>query len=210
MIGRLLSIMPTGLLTKAAIYALVFVLGAALGNHWATERALQRELQASADRQRENHQQLIGWYAEKMKELRLAREQQADADAAAYAALQKGRAEAEQAAQRARSSLRTALNENQSLKEANDALKAIPRDPGCIMPPGVRQSINNYIASINSAPAIGNPISPSTGMALGPPAADSVLSCRELASSVIDILNHDAAMIAEIMSWRAWSAEALK
>lgn len=200
---------------------LAFSIGLVIGNYQATQRALERELDASARRMASNHEYLVGYYGKQMKDLRMAREQNAAADRAAYAILERGRAEAAQSAEQARASLRAALNAKQKLEVTNDGLRNVnemlatearanPPDPGCVMPPGVRQSVNDYIARLNASPNIGTPASPATGLPLGPPGANTILACRELAASVIDILQVAGGYIARDASWRAWSAEALK
>lgn len=216
--GWLARLFPgPAILTRLTIYALVFALGGAVGNGWATKRALERELQASADRQRENHLVLFEEFRRRNAEYKAHIEQQIGADAAAYAVLEKGKADAEAAAKQARASLRIALGENQKLTENVDDLKVVnsllaasPPDPGCVLPVGVRQSINGYIARLNSSPAVGGAQAASAGASQSPPGADQILTCRELANSVIDILQTAGGYIARDESWREWSDKALK
>lgn len=219
---------PPAFALKAVAVALVFVLGLTIGNHWATERALQRELQASADRQRENHKQLLAWKLDEEKKLKADYDQQRNADRIAYNTLQDAKAESDAGKSAAERRLALAFADAAKLRMTNDGLKkvndmlaaaessarmaagAAASDAGCVMPPGVRQAIDGYIASVNSNPFVGNPLSETTGLPLGPVAPDSVLTCRELAASVIDIIEHDAEQVGLNSSWRVWAEEALK
>lgn len=219
--GPIARLFPAGLWMRLMGFALVFTVGLALGNHWATQRALERELQASADRQRENHQQLIAWYAGKMKELRLAREQQEGADAAAYAILQKGKADAERAAARARASLRAALAESQKLKETTDGLKAVnemlaaelrPNDPGCVLSSGVRRTLDLASGAVDPADSGDHPEAspPSVPDGSRSTSSDAALTCDELARGYVALSEHGRMLSAWVQSWQAWASEALR
>ena len=207
----LLRFFPTGLLTKLAVYGLVFTIGLSVGNSWATKAALERELQASANRQRENHEQLITWYAEKMKEIRVSREKQADADLSAYSVMEKGKVDAERGkrlAERKLAAIMAAIAARPKPKEPTDVAPIVPVSPDCVLPDGVRLALNGYIASINSNAGLAatDPASGPDGAA----AANPPLTCEELAGSVTDILEHDANMIAQVLSWQQWAREVLK
>lgn len=181
---KLLSWIPGGLVTKLAIVGLIYMLGIATGQLWENQRLQERERQESADRQRENHLQLVAWYRDQMKELRLAREQQEGAEASARVILERGKADADQAAQQARASLRLALSEAAKLRENVDGLKNVngmladaAREPRlvCLPDDSVRRAINSHIARINASPAIGNPQATATGGTASPDPADTAM-----------------------------------
>jgi len=209
------------ILTKIAVYGLIFALGGAMGSAWTTQRAMDRREREGNQRMVEYHGQIVTYYAERMKEIRRAREQQTAADKAAYAVLEQGKAQSDQAADRARASLRIALGEKQKLEMTNEGLKAVaeiqatearkrPPDPGCSMPPGVRQSIDTYIASLNASPNVGGPEASAPGASSRSAGEDPPLTCVELADSVIDILQVAGGYISRDASWRSWVSEALR
>lgn len=215
--GWLAKLFPGAILTRLMVYALVFALGGAVGNSWATKRALERELQASADRMRENHLAFFEEFRRRNAEFKARMVQQQAADKAAYAVLEQGKAEAEQSAQRARASLRIALAESQKLKETTDGLRNVNDmlaaearrpDPPCAVSGRVRLAIDTYIASINASIA-GSPEAPAAKLPYGQDQAPPV-SCDQLARSVIDILQHDAELVARDQAWASWAREALR
>lgn len=210
---------PTVLFLKLAVIGLLMAFAYGVGNLHATDRLLREREELGARTQAKNHEALILWYRDRMKEIRLDQEKQKAADVAAYATLSEGKAESDRQATEARTALNRALGANSKLTETNDGLKAVAEiqatearkpAPGCIMPPGVRQSINDYIARINAAPTVGAARSPATGLPLEPPGSDTVLTCRQLAGSVIDILQTAADYVAHDMAWRTWANEALR
>lgn len=218
--GWLAKLFPgPAILTKIAVYGLVFALGGAVGNGWATQRALQRELQASADRQRENHLMLFAAQKEMQAKLRAEAAQQREADKAAYAVLEKGKAEAEQAAQQARASLRVALNESQKLKETTDGLKNVadilaaearrPVDPGCVLPGRMRLALDYASGASDTAPA-GDTETTAPGVSDGSASAATPLTCTELANGYVELGRHDRLMRAWILSFQAWADTALR
>ena len=207
----LLRFVPTGLLTRAAIFGLVFALGLAVGNNWATERALLAREQIGAERQAKYHGELIQYYAGRMKELRLAREAQDNADRAAYAQMQADKARSDRALAAARAQLKTIETAQQNkLAEVRDDVKALPPTPGCVLPPSVRQSLNAAIDSLNNRPDVGYSEAPPTRLPDGTSANIAPLTCGELVGSVTDILEHDAMLTAWVLSWQRWAYEALR
>lgn len=216
---KLLNWIPGAFVTKLAIIGLIYVLGITTGQLWENQRLTEREHQESADRQRENHLVFFAELKRFQQEYKNALAQQRAADTAAYAALEQRLAETAQAAERARASLRLALGEKEKLQENVDGLKNVTvmladaaraPDPGCVYPPGVRQAIDGFTATINAAPNVGKAYSASTGLPLEPASPVALLTCRELAASVIDVLNVGAQYIARDQSWRTWADEALR
>lgn len=215
MIARILSIfsfIPHGLVTKVALFVLVFSLGAAIGNRHATERALQRELQASADRQRENHKQLLAWKAETETKLKAEWEQERRADRIAHELYQRTIQETQAARNAALAALSKERETTDGLRKVNEILASDVPQPsaGCVMPSSVRNAINDYIASINNHPTVVGPETFAPGVPDGPGPSDTVLTCAELASSVTDILEHNAMLTAWILSFQAWEVEVSK
>lgn len=204
------------ILTKLVIYVLVFALGGAVGNYQATKRALERELQASADRQRENHLVLFEEFKRRNAEYKKHIEQQQDADAAAYAVLSQGKADADRAAKQARASLRIALGEKQKLEQANDGLRNVSEmlaaearrpDPPCQLGPELLNPLNDFVARLNRSPNVGNTPADATAVPVGSAGADTPLACSDLADSVIDILQVAGGYIARDASWREWAGK---
>lgn len=212
MIARIFSIfssVPHALLIKVAIFVLVGGLGYAWGNHHATERALQRELQASADRQRENHKQLIAWKVETEAKLKSEWAQERRADQVAHELYQRTIRETEAARNAALSALAKERETNNGLRKVNEILATDVPSPsaGCVMPPSVRDAIDAYIASINNHPTVTGSAGITPGLLNGPYPSNTVLTCAELASSVTDILEHNAMLTAWILSFQAWEVE---
>lgn len=214
--GPLAKLFPgPAILSKIAIYGLTFLLGGAVGNYHATKAALERELQNSADRQRENHLVLFEEFRRRNAEYKAHIEQQIGADAAAYAMLTKGKAEAERAAQQARASLRIALGESEKLSEANDGLRKVneilaerPVDPGCILPPSVRQALD-AAADADPSHAGDSEAAASRGPDDGAAAAQAV-TCRELARGYVELGEYGRMMRTWVLAWQAWARIALQ
>jgi len=217
---NLLRFIPAGIGPRLAVLGLAFVIGLRLGNHWATERAiereqrasvaaLEREKQASADRQRENHKQLLAWTKDVERKLKTDAAQKQAADKAAYDVLASGKASSDRALARARSELKTleVVQQNKLAEVRNDLASQGPSDPGCVLSSGVRNALNSAIASINAHPTIGDTEGQGPRILNGPDTSDTVLTCDELAASVIDILEHDAMLTAWILSFQAWEVE---
>ena len=208
----LLRFFPTGILTKFAVFALVFLLGLAYGNSYATKAALQREFDNSARRMASNHEQLITWYAERMKALRLERAKQADADAAAYAMMQRDKARTDRALALARADLqKLSTATQQKLAEVRNETAHDPApNAGCILPPVLRQSLNGVIDSINSHPNAGYTEADPARLPDGTNSAIAPVTCLELIGSLTDVLEHDAMLTGWVLSWQQWANEALR
>jgi hypothetical protein len=208
----LIGNLPHALFIKAAIYALVFTIGLSVGNSWSTKAALVREQQASADRQRENHRQLLEWTKNVERKLKAQAEQQHEADAEAFRVYQAGIVAASRAKQTAERALATERARALNLKETSDGLKRVNEilasemsaNPGCVLSSGVRIALNAAIASLNAHPTIGSPEGQAPGVPDGPDSPNSLLTCSDLASSVTDILEHDAMLTGWILSFQAW------
>jgi hypothetical protein len=199
MMGLISRLFPAGLWMRLMVYALVFTLGLACGNGWATKRALERELQASADRQRENHLVLFEEFRRRNAEYKAHIEQQIGADAAAYAMLTKGKAEAERAAQQALASLRIALSEAMKQKETNDGIRKVndllaaearAPDPLCLLDGRVR-SILDYASGATDTPGPGIAEAASASIPVAASeegaAAANGLTCDQLARGYVDL-----------------------
>ncbi len=211
-----LGAFPQKFIVWAAIIGMAFTLGMYTGNRNATERALTRELQASADRQRENHRQLLAWTKETERKLKADAEQQRAADKAAYDVLVNGKANSDRIAQQARAALAKARDEQKTLEIVqqnklaevrNELANQGPSDPGCVLSSGVRNALNSAIASINAHPVIGDTAPHAPGVPDGAYSSTTVLPCSELAAGVVNILEHDAMLTAWILSFQAWEME---
>jgi hypothetical protein len=214
--GLIGTLFAAPLFRKLAIFVIVFCAGGIVGNNHATQRALTRELQASADRQRENHKQLLAWKAETESKLKADFEQERRADQIAIELYQRTIQSAAAAKAEAERGLAAITTENLNLKGANDGLKKVNEilaadvpapSTGCVMPSSVRDALNAYIASINNHPTVTSSEGVTPGVSDGPDTSDSVLTCSELASSVTDILEHNAMLTAWILSFQAWEVE---
>jgi hypothetical protein len=216
MIGRILGLFgafPQGLAIKAAAIIIACAVSYGLGNHHATQRAMQKQLieerQASADRQRENHKQLLAWKAETESKLKADFEQERRADQIAHELYQRTIRETQAARNAALAALSKERETNDGLRKVNEILAADVPAPstGCVMPSSVRNALNAYIASINNHPTVSGSEGIAPGVSLGPDPTDTVLTCSELASSVTDILEHNAMLTAWILSFQAWEVE---
>jgi hypothetical protein len=208
---NLLRFIPAGIGPRLAVWGFVFSLGLYFGNSWATERWINQREQAGAVTMAKNHNEMIVFYAGKMKELRLAREQLAEADAAAYAAMAKSKEDTARALALTRAQLKTLETAQQNkLAEVRDDVKALPPTPGCVLPPSVRQSLNAAIDSLNNRPDVGFAEAPPTRLPDGTSSAVAPVTCAELVGSVTDILEHDAMLTAWVLSWQRWAYEALR
>jgi hypothetical protein len=199
----LLRFVPTGLLTRVAIYGLVFLLGAAVGNSRATKQALQDEAHASANRMRENHLVLFDEFKKRNAEYKAHIEQQQGASNAAYEQMQSAKARSDR-------SLAVARAQIAKLTETKLDVPIPGPTPGCVLPPSVRQSLNAAIDSLNNRPDVGFAEAPPTRLPDGTSAGVAPLTCGELVGSVTDILEHDAMLTAWVLSWQRWAYEALR
>lgn len=221
----MLRAVPHGAAVKLATYALAFVLGLWLGNHWATREAMEAQraelLRYAAEREAAVGEAYAMAQREFQDRLNAAAERERKADAVAHEVYQAGiRASAKGKADVERK-LAAEFSKASKMKEANDGLlkvnemlasemAALSADPGCIMPAGVRQTLNAYIARANNRAGIGGPEAEAAGLLIGPDRPDSLLACTDLAASLIDVINHDATMISRSQAWKAWATEALR
>ena len=212
MIARILGLagsIPHALLLKGALIVLLCSISYASGNHHATQRALTRELQASADRQRENNRIMFEWKTKTEEKLKADFEQERRADQIAHELYQRTIADTAKARNAALAALAKERETNDGLRKVNEILAADVPAPstGCVMPSSVRNALNAYIASINNHPTVTSSEGITPGVSDGPDTSDSVLTCSELASSVTDILEHNAMLTAWILSFQAWEVE---
>jgi hypothetical protein len=209
---------PHKILIKVVVIAAVFAFGYVVGNDHATRAALIEREQAGADTMRENHQQLIGYYAGAMKELRLFRAQQAEADRAAYEIMERGKAAAVKGRRETERRLAAVAGENLKLKGTADELRRVNEvlasearpDPGCVLSNGVRNALNSYIASINNHPDIGSPQAFPSGVPDGTDPSLEPLTCEQLAASMTDVLEANGMLTAWVLSFQQWVSEALR
>ncbi len=202
---------PANIIPRLALWGFIFTLGLLVGNRWETAAAIEREHQASADRQRENHQLLIAWTKDVERKLKTEAAQQHAADMAAAESWAKGKANSDAALFRARAQLKTLETaQQQKLAEVRDETKALPPAPGCVLPPSLRQSLNAAIGSLNNRPDVGYSEAPPTRLPDGTSSTVAPVTCGELVGSMTDILEHDAMLTAWVLSWQRWAYEALK
>jgi hypothetical protein len=197
------------LIVWAAIVGMAFTWGLYVGNKWETAAAIEREHQASADRQRENHKQLLAWTKETERKLKADFEQERRADQIAHELYQRTIRGTQAARNAALAALSKERETNDGLRKVNEILAADvpPPSTGCVMPSSVRNALNAYIASINNHPTVSGSEGIAPGFSNGPDPTDTVLTCSELASSVTDILEHNAMLTAWILSFQAWEVE---
>lgn len=214
----LLGSIPHMLILRAATYALAFTLGASVGNYHATKAALLERERTGAETMRKNHEILFAEFAKRNAELKAAIARARDADKAAYAVMAKGKADAEKGRREAEKRLAAVMGDNLKLKDAADGLRMVNEllasedrpNPGCSMPPLVRNAIDNYIASINNHPDIGNPEAFAPGVSDGANSSLAPLTCGQLTSGMTAVLEHDAMVTALVLSWQQWATEALR
>lgn len=211
----LAALFAPAFLRKLVFYVIAFAFGGLIGNFHATKAALIEREELGAKTMAKNHEILFTEFKKQNTELKAAVAQARAADTAAYAVMQKGMADAERAGRVAERALNAALAKEKEtvdgLRNVNEILASEMRpNPGCVLSPGVRLSLNDYIDSINNRPNAGPPKAASTLLAPGSHSADQPLACADLAASVRDILEHDAMLTAWVLSWQAWSTEALK
>jgi hypothetical protein len=212
--------LPHGLLLKAASYGLVFMLGMAVANSWATRTALEVAEDRAAKREAAVGGALIIQQREYKARLEEERAQEQRAQTVAYDLFQQGMEEAQKA--RAETERRLALEFARSkqfaenidgLKEVNKMLAeefTIPEPPsGCMLSVGVRRAIDAAIDRNNSA-AARNSEADAARLLDGPDSPAQLLTCEQLAYGVTDILEHDAMLAAWVLSWQAWAKEALR
>lgn len=204
--------LPSMLFLKFAIVGLLMAVSYGAGNLHTTERLLREREETGARTMAKNHKEIIAWYAGKMKELRLARDQEAKADAAAYETMQKSNARAVRALAIARADLqKLATTTQQKLAEVRNETANDPApSAGCILPPSLRQSLNGVIDSINSHPNAGYSEANPARLPDGTDSAIAPVTCLELIGSLTDVLEHDAMLTGWVLSFQQWVSEALR
>lgn len=221
MIGRLLAKLPAipgGVLTKLAIYGLVYVLGMANGQLLENRRLVEKEHQASADRQRENHRQLLAWKAETETKLKSDYEQERRADQIAHELYQRTIRAATAAKSDAERRLAALSADNLKLTETTDGLRKVneilaiearasPPDPGCIMAPRVRDLLDTAIERVNRSSATGGDASGPAPIPVRPYTTPPLLTCRQLQRGILNVLEDYAELQARIVGGTAWEVE---
>lgn len=204
-------LIPHRWLIKGATYALAVMLGLYWGSHMENVRIQKEERAASAIRQAKNHEEMIVWYRDRMKEIRLAHDQEQRADQLAHEAYENLLKTGTDAIKGARTQLSTMKGTIDGLRKANEQMAAdfVP-NPGCVLPPSMRDKINSAIASINNHPAIRRPEAIAAAPVNGPDTTSAVLTCGELTDSVIDLLEHDVEVMSRYNSLQIWVNEVVK
>lgn len=212
----LLGKVPGALVTRLAIAGLLLSVGIGIGQHWANQAAIKIVNDVRAEEFRKATWQLAKAQNEFTKRLEQERATQAAADAVAFKVYQDGIRAATNAAKRAENELANLRSDNLKLKDTTDGLKKVneilaseikPADPGCVLSPGVRVALDDYIASINNHPTVGDSQAAPASLPYGSAAAAPILTCSDLAASVTDILEHDAMLTAWVLSFQAWEVE---
>lgn len=199
--------------------AVAFFAGAALGNFYATQRAVgaatTATLNYAAQREAAVGKALIDAQKQFKARVEREREQEQQAQQTAYNLFQDGMEEAAEGRATAERKLSAEFEKTKQLTENRDALLMVnkmlaeefpvPEPPrGCVFSSGVRNAINAYIESINNRSAVGD--SPPTGSSVpdGSNSASAVLECERLAYFVTEILEHDALLTAWLLSFQEW------
>lgn len=217
LLSRVASI-PHSFVVQGVIGFALLSIGFGVGNTYATRQVVEVVLDDAAKQQAAQGQALIVANKEQEAKAEAQREKERNAEHVAYKLLEEGMAEAEKGREDAEQKLAHEFTKTKQLAESNDGLRivnemlAAPEPPApCVVPAGVRDQINAYIARANRDLAARAAEAGTSGVLESPAASNSVpLSCEDALRRVLAIVEHDANSMIGRLAWEAWAREVLK